>query len=165
MMSERVLTRPELSRLFPARHSGFVLLALTLSAGVGGVPVAFRVHPSKYRWKGYEHTQTCHWSTVRFGEVTGESDGKQQVFEVQVSLGKLDPKVVRVELYADGVDDGIPIRQEMMCVRQLAGATGDYVYRATVSAIRAATNYTARVIPLRLQPGSASGTAYILWQR
>ena len=32
-------------------------------------------------------------------------------------------------------------------MRQLAGATGDYVYRATVSAIRAATDYTARVIP------------------
>ena len=52
-----------------------------------------------------------------------------------------------MELYADGVDDGIPVRQEMTRVRQLAGATGDYVYRATVLAIRAATDYTARVIP------------------
>jgi hypothetical protein len=58
-----------------------------------------------------------------------------------------DPKVVRVELYADGVDDGSSIRQEMMLVRHQAGAIGDYVYRATVSAIRAATDYTARGIP------------------
>ena len=55
---------------------------------------------------------------------------------------------MRVKLYAHGVDDGSSIRQEMkQRVRQLAGATGDYVYRATVSTIRAATDYTARVIP------------------
>ena len=35
----------------------------------------------------------------------------------------------------------------MTRVRRLADATGDYVYRATVSAIRTATDYTARVIP------------------
>ena len=34
---------------------------------------------------------------------------------------------VRVELYADGVNGGEPVRQEMKRVRQLAGASGGYV--------------------------------------
>ena len=37
-----------------------------------------------------------------------------------VYLNDLDPKAVRVELYADGVGGGAPVRQEMERVRQLA---------------------------------------------
>ena len=59
----------------------------------------------------------------------------------------LDPNAVRVELYADGVNGDGPVRQEMERVRQLAGATGGYAYRAQVPATRPATDYTARVIP------------------
>ena len=39
---------------------------------------------------------------------------------------------MRVELYADGVKGGAPVRQEMTAVRQLAGASGGYVYGAAV---------------------------------
>ena len=42
--------------------------------------------------------------TLHFGEVKVETDGEQHVFEVQVYLDDLDPKAVRVELYADGVN-------------------------------------------------------------
>ena len=43
-------------------------------------------------------------------------------------LNDLDPKAVRVELYADGVMGSAPVRQEMTRVRQLAGVSGGYVY-------------------------------------
>ena len=43
------------------------------------------------------------WATLHFGEVKVETRGEQHVFEVQVYLNDLDPKAVRVELYADGV--------------------------------------------------------------
>ena len=49
------------------------------------------------------------------------TDGGKHVFEVQVYLGGLDPNAVRVELYADGVNGGEPVRQEMMRGRQLGG--------------------------------------------
>ena len=68
---------------------------------------------------------------MRFGEMKVVTNGEQHVFEVQVYLDDLDPNAVRVELYADGVNGGGPVRQEMERVRQLAGATGGYVYRAT----------------------------------
>jgi starch phosphorylase len=73
---------------------------------------------------------------LRFGEVKVETNGEQHVFEVQVYLNDLDPNAVRVELYADGVNGGAPVRQEMKRVRQLAGASGGYVYSAAVSAAR-----------------------------
>ena len=44
------------------------------------------------------------WAALRFGDVKVETDGEQHVFEVQVYLDDLDPKAVRVELYADGVE-------------------------------------------------------------
>ena len=76
------------------------------------------------------------WATLRFGEVTVEVDGAQHVFEVQVYLNDLDPQAVRVELYADGVNGGAPVRQEMKRVRQPVGASGGYVYSGAVSATR-----------------------------
>ena len=87
------------------------------------------------------------------------------MFEVQVYLNDLDPKAVRVELYADGVNGGGPVRQEMKRVRRLAGASGGYVYSAAVSAARPAADYTARVIPHRDGVAVPLEDARILWQR
>ena len=105
------------------------------------------------------------WATLRFGEVKVETDGEQHVFEVQVYLDDLDPKAVRVELYADGVNGGAPVRQEMKRVRQLAGASGGYVYSAAVSAARPPADYTARVIPHCDGVAIPLEDARILWQR
>ena len=82
----------------------------------------------------WQHSLEQKWATLHFGEVKFETRGGQHVFEVQVSLNDLDPQAVRVELYADGVMGGSPVRQEMKRVRQLAGASGGYVYSAAVSA-------------------------------
>jgi starch phosphorylase len=43
----------------------------------------------------------------------GRPKGNQHVFEVQVYLNGLDPKAVRVELYAAGVMGSASVRQEM----------------------------------------------------
>jgi glycogen phosphorylase len=102
------------------------------------------------------------WVTLRFGEVKVETRGEQHVFEVQVCLHDLDPNAVRVELYADGVT---PVRQEMKRVRQLASASGGYVYSAGVSAARPAADYTPRVIPNCDGVAVPLEEARILWQR
>ena len=88
------------------------------------------------RWSTWLHTLEQKWSTLRFGEMKVETDGKQHVFEVQVYLNGLDPDAVRVELYADGVNGGDPVRHEMARVRQPAGAASGYIYGARVSAAR-----------------------------
>ena len=111
------------------------------------------------------HVLDQKWAALRFGEVKVEARGEQHVFDVQVYLDDLDPKAVRVELYADGVNGGSPVRQEMKRVRQLAGATNGYAYRAGVPAARPATDYTARLIPHRDGVAVPLEAARILWQR
>ena len=113
----------------------------------------------------WQHALEQKWATLRFGEMKIETDGTQHVFEVQVYLNELDPDAVRLELYANSVNDGDPVRQEMKRVRQLAGAASGYVYSATVSATRPATDYTARVIPHHDGVAVPLEAAQILWQR
>jgi starch phosphorylase len=113
----------------------------------------------------WRHSLEQKWAALRFGELKVETKGKQHVFEAQVYLNDLDPNGVRVELYADGVGGGSPVRQEMKRIRQLAGASGGYVYSAAVSAARPPADYTARVIPHCSGVAVPLEAAHILWQR
>jgi len=105
------------------------------------------------------------WGALRFGEVKLETEGGQNIFEIQMYLDELDPEAVRVELYANGIDGAAPERVEMKRMRQLVGAANGYAYRAEVPATRSASDYTARLIPHF--PGAAIPleVARILWQR
>ena len=105
------------------------------------------------------------WSALHFGEVKFETDGERHVFEAQVYFDDLDPAVLQVELYANGVDGEPSERVEMMQVRQLVGAINGYAYRTEVPADRPATDYTARVIPHREDVAVPLEAAHILWQR
>jgi glycogen phosphorylase len=113
----------------------------------------------------WQHSLEQKWTTLHFGEVKVETRGEQHVFEVQVFLNDFDPKAVRVELYADGVRGSGPERHEMKRVRQLAGASGGYVYSAAVSAARPRADYTSRVIPDCDGVAVPLEAAQILWQR
>jgi glycogen phosphorylase len=113
----------------------------------------------------WRHSLEQKWATIHFGEVKIERIGKQHVFEVQVYLNDLDPKAVRVELYADGVNGGNPERQEMKLLRKPTDAPGSCVYSAVVPAARPATDYTARVIPYRAGAAVPLEATLILWQR
>jgi starch phosphorylase len=105
------------------------------------------------------------WAALRFGEVKVTTKDKQRLYEVQVFLDDLDPQAVRVELYADGVDGGAPVRQEMKPTAREADASGGYIYSAVVSAARPSEDYTARVIPHCDDVAIPLEEARILWQR
>jgi starch phosphorylase len=113
----------------------------------------------------WQYSLAQKWTAMRFGELKVETKGEQHVFEVQVYLDDLDPNAVRVELYANGVNGGETVRQEMKRLRQLVGALGGYAYGAAVSAGRAAGDYTARVLPQRPGVAVPLESAQILWQR
>ncbi len=113
----------------------------------------------------WQHSLAQKWASLHFGEVKIEANGKQHAFEVQVYLNDLDPNAVRVELYADGVNGGAPVRREMKRVSQLAGVAGGYVYNASVPAARPAADYAARVIPLSSGAAVPLEAGHILWQR
>jgi len=105
------------------------------------------------------------WGNLRFGDTTIAEKEDLDIFEVQVYLNGLDPDSVKVELYAEGVNDGDPVRQEMRRGPRLVGAENGYVYDAQVPANRPAMDYTARVIPHRTGVAVPLEAAHILWQR
>ena len=113
----------------------------------------------------WQHSLEQKWAAVHFGESKFEAKGDQHLFEVQVYLNDLDPKTVRVELYADGVNNGRSVRQEMKLVRQMAGVSSCYVYSAAVPAARPPEEYTARVMPFCEGIAIPLEDARILWQR
>ena len=113
-------------------------------------------------WRqGLEHK----WSTLQFGEVVVRTQSEQHLFEVRVCLHDIDPAMVRVELYADGVMDGPPVRQVMKRVHQQTDAAGGYAYKATVSANRPAADFTARLMPDSDGVAVPLEVSWILWQR
>ena len=106
----------------------------------------------------WQHAVDRHWGSLRFGDLRVETSADHHEFEVEIFFNDLDPNAARVELYADGIDGGEPVRVEM------TGAGGSN-YRGTVSASRPAADYTARVIPQRPGVAVPLESARILWQR
>jgi starch phosphorylase len=113
----------------------------------------------------WQHFLQQKWPALRFGQVKVQTKGLQHFFDVEVYLNDLDPKTVRVELYADGVNGGSPVRQEMQRGRTLDGAPGGCVYSVAVSSARAAGDYTARLVPHRDGVAVPLEAAHVLWQR
>jgi starch phosphorylase len=113
----------------------------------------------------WRHNLENKWAGIRFGEMKVENKGGQHLFNVQVYLNDLDPKTVRVELYADSVSGGNPERQEMKLVCPLVGATGGYDFAAAVPGARSSGDYTSRVIPHWDGGAVPLESTRILWQR
>ncbi|MGH8762896.1 MAG: DUF3417 domain-containing protein, partial [Nitrosospira sp.] len=105
------------------------------------------------------------WSALRFGEMTVETDSEQHVFTIQVYFDDLDPDAVRVELYAQGIIENTPVRQEMQRLHQLVAASNGYAYEARVSAARPASDYTVRLMPHHDGVTVPLEAGKILWQR
>jgi starch phosphorylase len=110
------------------------------------------------------HALAKEWPALHFGTSKVESNAGQRVFEVEINLHELDPAATRVELYADGVDGGDPVRQEMERVGQLSGASNGCTYRTRVSGTRPATDYTARLIPSYAGVAVPLESLRILWR-
>ena len=104
------------------------------------------------------------WGNLRLGEMSATTIGEYHVFEVQVYLNGLETNAVNVELYAEGVNGGNPVRQEMMRGGQLVGAENGYTYSTKVLATRPDTDYTVRIIPHRPGVAIPLEASRILWQ-
>jgi starch phosphorylase len=113
----------------------------------------------------WHHNLEQKWAGIRFGEMKVENKDGQHIYNVQVYLNDLDPKAVRVELYADSVNGGSPECQEMKPIRPLVGATGGYDFGAAVPGVRSPGDYTPRVIPHWGGVVIPLESARILWQR
>ncbi|MGB8959285.1 MAG: hypothetical protein WCC00_09805, partial [Candidatus Aminicenantales bacterium] len=104
------------------------------------------------------------WGDIRFGDVQVTEEGGMRVFEARVHLGSLDPEWLSVEVYADAIGDGEPIREAMERGRPLEAENG-FSYSARVAAARPAADFTVRVVPRLPGVRVPLEDAHILWQR
>ena len=88
-----------------------------------------------------------HGPRIHFGNVIKTTDADVHRFEVQVYLDDVPADAVQVELYAEGIDGGAPVRQTLQCGQPLAGAVNAFSYTGSVPANRPITDYTPRVVP------------------
>lgn len=103
-----------------------------------------------------------HWPKLRFGSVHVESQGETHRFQVQVYLEELDPDAVQVELYADSINGGEPVRKVMMRSDQLIGESA-WRYTAEIRTNRPPSDFTPRVIPYHPEASVPLESSQILW--
>jgi len=105
------------------------------------------------------------WREARFGAVHVETRDGRHEFTVEVYLGGLDPRSVRVELFADLVNGSEAVRQAMAHGRKLDGPVGGYEYTGSMPASRPAGDYTPRLLPYHPEARVPLEANQILWQR
>jgi starch phosphorylase len=113
----------------------------------------------------WKHSLDQKWAALHFGKIKVETRGEYHLFEVQVYFHNLDPKAVRVEIYADGDMNDAPVCKEMMLLRYLVGSSGGYVYCIAVPASRPSRDYTARLVPYCEGMAIPLEDDRILWQQ
>lgn len=105
------------------------------------------------------------WHKLRFVSVKYATNDNRHEFEVQVYLDDIDSNSVKVELYADPIDDQGSVEVTMKRIRQLEGDPCTCIYQASVPASRSADSYTPRIIPCFPNVSIPLEANQILWER
>lgn len=106
-----------------------------------------------------------HWSGLSFGRVTAQNRNGVWLFDAEVYLGRLDPAFVRVEIYADPLADGPPVRQAMEQAGELPGVSGGYLFQGKTRADRPGDHFTLRIVPYHPEAVVPVEERRILWQK
>jgi starch phosphorylase len=105
------------------------------------------------------------WSHIRFGDMKVETVDGVHLFELQVFFGGVDPRSVRVQLYAAEVGARPVVFQEMVQERQRPDEEGGCLYHGSVPSARPVSDYTARIVPHFPGVSVPLENRQILWQR
>jgi len=105
------------------------------------------------------------WHEVHFGRPGAERRGDQWRFEVPVYLGGVSSAWVKVELYAEPLPGGEPMRQPMARDGAIPGALNGYVYSASVPASRPDWHFTPRITACHPEALTPIESGLIAWQR
>lgn len=110
-------------------------------------------------------TLAAHWEQIHFGNVETQKDDHGWSFKLQVYLGEIQPEQVRINLYAESTADEPALVIECDCHEKIAGAIHGYTYVANFDSTRAASDFTARVIPYHSKAQIPAEANLISWQR
>jgi len=117
------------------------------------------------RLAGYQSELLRNWPSLHFGASTAETDGANRVIRVDAFLGDFNPGSVRVELFANGKDGAESVSQEMTQLGKTGGGSNGFVYSATVTSARPASDFTPRMVPIFDGLEVPLEAQEILWQK
>ncbi len=115
--------------------------------------------------EAWHNTLQQHWQRIHFGNVMSAKENDCWQIEVQVYLDDIPPQAVSVELYAEAVDGGEPLRQTLQRGTALTGSANAWLYAGNVNADRPLTDYTPRIIPAHPLAKVPLEGNFILWYR
>ncbi len=104
-----------------------------------------------------------HWSAIYMQNLQVESSDTGHHFVLHVYLDDLMPDVVRVEIFADAVDDALPFCQLMQRNDALPGAVNGYIYATNVATDRPAADFTPRLVAAHSEVNIPAEEAHIKW--
>jgi glycogen phosphorylase len=110
----------------------------------------------------WEARLRSHWSDIAIVSVDARAEDGMLHVVTEVSLGRLQPDEVRVELYADAYGEQSAIRVPLCCQGQ---ATGRFATRFTAifATRRPAAHFTPRVVPHHSHAGVPLELPLIRW--
>ena len=112
----------------------------------------------------WRHALDQRWESLHFGPLRMKPRADGQEIEVDLFLNGVDPLAVRVQLYADAVNDALAVI-EMTRVSAAPDPSNPDVYRATLPSPRSIGAYTARVLPIYPDVSVPLECSRIAWQR
>jgi starch phosphorylase len=113
----------------------------------------------------WRHALDQKWESLHFGSVRVNAQPGRYEIEVELFLNGIDPNAVRVQLYADALNKGDPVRLEMTRVKTASDASRPHIYHVTLCSRRPVSDYTARAIPQYTGVAVPLECARIAWQR
>ena len=111
----------------------------------------------------WHNALTQHWNQIHFGNVVVEKTADGWSFHVQVYLGEILPEQIRVELYAEGVNEDPPEVHACECGERITGAIHGYCFDVTLNTGRHSTDFTPRVQPYHTDARIPTEIPLILW--
>jgi starch phosphorylase len=105
------------------------------------------------------------WASIRFGEVTVQAAEGHLTFTATLFLGAVEREAVRVELYADPLDEADAVVLPMAPAEPATEVPDRTRYRATVATARPAAHFTVRVRAYHADARLPIECPLIMWQR
>ena len=106
-----------------------------------------------------------HWNEIRFGPVRVDKKDGKYFYNLKVHLGSIQPDDVQIEIYADPVDSGMPLRAPMALDHTAQDSPGVYEFSGAVPSDRPVQHYTPRAIPRRQGVSIPLELPLIAWQK
>ncbi len=106
-----------------------------------------------------------YWDKLYFGNVTSEKCEEGYRFQVQVYLNGIPAEAVCIELYAEALNGGEPVRHPLAQASPLVGANNGYLYAGTVKDDRPVAAYTPRIVPAHAAVRVPLEASMITWYK